>query len=69
MSTQQDVVEIRRSIVAHAQAVMRVIEMMDVSRYPNLSWARQFTLRMVQAHYSSRMLALLALMPLDVTTM
>ncbi len=68
MSTQQDVVEIRQSIVAHAQTVMRAIEMVDVSRYHDLSWARQFTLRMVQAHYSNRMLALLALMPVDVTT-
>jgi hypothetical protein len=67
MSAQPDIVEIRQSIVAHAQTVMRVIEMADVSRYHDLSRAEQYILRMVQAHYSNRMLGLLALMPLDVT--
>ena len=67
MSAQPDMVEIRQSIVAHAQAVMRVVEMADVSLYHDLSWAEQFTLRMVQAHYLNRMLGLLALMPPEMT--
>ena len=67
MSAQPDIVEIRQSIVAHARVVMRVVEMADVSRYDDLSWAEQFTLRMVQVHYLNRMLGLLALMPPDVT--
>ena len=67
MSAQPDTVEIRQSIVAHAQVAMRVIEMADVSRYRNLSWAEQFTLRMVRAHYLNRMLGLLALMPPKMT--
>jgi hypothetical protein len=49
------------------KVVMRVIEIADVSLYHDLSWAEQFMLRMVQAHYLNRMLGLLALMPPDVT--
>ena len=67
MSAQPDRVEIRQSIIARAQRVVRVIEMADASRYRDLSWAEQFTLRMVQAHYLNRMLGLLALMPPDMT--
>jgi hypothetical protein len=60
-------VQIRQSIVTHAQTVMRVIETADVSRYHDLSWAEQFMLRMVQAHYLNRMVGLLALMPPNMT--
>ena len=67
MSAQPDMIEIRQSIIAHAQTVMRVVEMADVSRYHDLSWAEQFMLRMIQAHYLNRMFGLLALMPADMT--
>jgi hypothetical protein len=67
MNVRPGVVEIRQSVVAHAQMVMRVIEMADVSLYQDLSWTEQFTLRMVQAHYLNRMLGLVALMPPKMT--
>ena len=67
MNAQPDIVEIIQNIVVHAQAVIRVIEMADLSLYRDLSWAEQFMLRMVQAHYLSRMLGLLALMPPGMT--
>jgi len=63
----RQMVEIRQSIVAHAQTVMRVLEMADVSLYHDLFWAEQFMLRMVQAHDLNRMAGLLALMPPDMT--
>jgi hypothetical protein len=65
MSVQSDRVEIRQSIIARARAVMRVIEIADLSLYHGLSWAEQLTLRMVQAHYVNRVRSLLAVMPPD----
>jgi hypothetical protein len=52
----------------HSQAVMRVIEMTDLSLYHDLSWAEQFMLRMVQAHYSDRMYRVLSFLPAKMTT-
>jgi len=67
MNARPDIVEIRQNIVIHAQVAMRFIEMADVSLYRDLSWAEQFMLRMVRAHYLNRMRSLFAVMPSDMT--
>ncbi len=67
MNVRLDSVGIRRSIVACAQAVTRVIEMTDLPLYHQLSWTEQITLRMIQAHYMSRVRSLLANMPAEIT--
>jgi hypothetical protein len=66
MNVRLDTAGIRQSIVACVQVVVRVIEMTDLPLYHDLSWAEQVTLRMVQAHYLSRVRGLLADMPAEI---
>ena len=67
MNVRLDSVGIRQSILACAQAVVRVIEMTDLPLYHDLSWTEQVTLRMIQVHYLSRVRSLLANMPAEIT--
>ena len=67
MNIRLDSVGIRQSIVACAQAVVRVIEMTDLPLYHDLPWTEQVTLRMIQVHYLSRVRSLLANMPAEIT--
>jgi hypothetical protein len=67
MSARTDIIEIRQITIARARVVMRVIEMADVSQYRDLACDEQFALRMVRAHYVTRMRRLLATMPPGLT--
>ena len=63
MNPRPDLPEVPPSLAARVQMVMRVVEVADHKLSSNLPWAEQFTLRMVRAHYLTRLRGVLAARP------